>query len=307
MILSLCLNPSLDKTVSLPRFSLDAPNRVTPQREDVGGKGVNVARAATALGAPCLLLGLDFDHSPVAVAMREAGVRFHLLPGFGKLRTNWKIQETSTGRTIEINESGPILPDDTLNAVEDALRLALRPGDWATLSGSLPPGAGKETYARLARTVAEAGAFAAVDCDGPALQAAVKARPALIKPNAQEFAALTGADPASQAECLAACRELIKEGVGAVCLSRGGEGALLVTPEGAWACPAAQVKPQGLQGAGDSLLAGLLTAFLRGLQGGEALAFASAAAGASVKRPGTLLCEKKDVEALLPTLSWREV
>ena len=50
------------------------------------------------------------------------------------------------------------------------------------------------------------------------------------------------------------------------------------------------------------MLAGLLTALARGLEPAQALAFASAAAGASVQREGTLLCRRADVEKLLPGL-----
>ena len=72
MIYAVSLNPSLDKTVSLPLFRPDAPNRVQVERMDVGGKGVNVARVALELGCGVLLTGLDFDQEPVRLAMERS-------------------------------------------------------------------------------------------------------------------------------------------------------------------------------------------------------------------------------------------
>ena len=302
MIYAVSLNPCFDKTARIPRFDLDAPNRMETERTDVGGKGVNVARVLQALGGDGMLIGFDYDQGPVAAAMEKEAVPCRLTALSGVLRTNIKLRETETGRTIEISERGPAASPEALNAVKKALLSSLKPGDWVSLSGSLPPGAPAETYADLCRAVQEKGGFTAVDCDGPALKAALEAHPSLIKPNAQEFKALTGIDPRNEAETLRACKALLGKGIGMICLSRGGEGAMIVNAGGAWSCSAAKITPQGTQGAGDSLLAALMLALSRGMEPGEALRFATAAAGASVMRPGTLLCRREDAEALMADL-----
>ena len=302
MIFAVSLNPCVDKTASIPRFDPDAPNRVRVERMDLGGKGVNVARVVCALGGEGTLVGFDYHGSPVAAAMAREDVPCCLAPLPGDLRVNMKLKETETGRTIEISERGAEATEDAIKSVTATLLSLAGPGDWVALSGSLPPGVGEDTYARLVQAVQDRGCFAAADCDGPALRAALEARPALIKPNAQEFQALTGVDPSEESAAVSACRALIGRGIGAVCLSRGGDGALIVNGQGAWRCKAAPVIPQGTQGAGDTMLAALLLAFVRGMEAGEALRFASAAAGASVARPGTLLCRREAVLALLDAL-----
>lgn len=302
MIFAVSLNPCIDKTASVDRFCLDAPNRIRVERVDLGGKGVNVARVIHALGGEGMLVGFDYQHQPVAAALTPEEVPCCLQPVPGQLRVNMKLKETETGRTIEINEQGAEAAPEAVTQLMETLFSLAAPGDWISLSGSLPPGAPADTYARFVQAAREHGCFAAVDCDGAALQAALTARPALIKPNAQEFEALTGVNAGNEEAALEACRTLINQGVGIVCLSRGEQGALLVSGEGAWACPAAQIAAQGTQGAGDSLLGALLLALNRGTEPGEALRFASAAAGASVMRPGTLLCSREDTEALLAAL-----
>ncbi len=302
MLIALCLHPCLDKSAALDIFDAGAPNRITVERMDVGGKGVNVARAARALGGEARLIGFDFDGGPVARACQEAEVPCRLVPVPGRLRVNLKILERSSKNTIEINEQGAKVGAEALSALEETLFASLGPGDWVTLSGSLPPGIDHTYYAELCEKIRAAGCLAAADCDGPALAAAAEAGPALIKPNAGEFFSLTGADPLDDQAALAACRQLLKKGVGMVCLSRGAAGAVLAAPGGAWRCPSARVTAMGTQGAGDSLLAGLLTAFQKGMEPPEALRFGCAAAAASVMRPGTLLCRREDVESLLPSL-----
>ena len=234
--------------------------------------------------------------------MAQEGVPCLLIPAPGRLRTNLKIRETDTGRTLEINEQGEEAPIEVIRQVINALLPLIRPGDWVSLSGRLPPGAPADTYRRFCALVQEKGGYAAVDCDGPALAEALKARPALIKPNAQEFSVLTGADPADEKSVLSACGALLEKGIGRICLSRGKDGALLFSPRGAWRCPAAQVPVRGTQGAGDTMLAALMLAYSWKTPEPQALRFASAAAGASVQRPGTLLCTEEDALSLLSSL-----
>jgi 6-phosphofructokinase 2 len=128
-------------------------------------------------------------------------------------------------------------------------------------------------------------------------------KPFLIKPNAQEFTGLTGVDAGDTAAAAAACRKLLSEGVEWVCLSRGPKGALLAHGDEVWSCPSAKVPVKGTAGAGDSMLASLVLAIERKLPPEEALRYAAAAAGASVMRPGTLLCRAEDVEKLLGDLT----
>lgn len=292
MITVLSLNPCLDKTLRLDRFSLDAPNRVELERVDLGGKGVNVARVLGIFPEKPRLFGFDYQGSPVEKEMAMIA-ECHLFPLSGDLRVNLKIRQQE-GPVIEVNERGVPVNESILSGMEEALLSICQPGEWIALCGSLPPGAPIDTYARLCRRLKEKGCLVAVDCDGPALRAALEEGPHLIKPNAQEFFALTGISPDDEKAALQACRELHNRGVGMICLSRGPEGALLSAGTSAISCPAADVPVLGVQGAGDSMLAGFLYALAKGDGLENALRFASAVAGGSVMKPGTQLCAWQD-------------
>ena len=57
MLACVCLNPSFDRTVSLRSFTAGDVNRVLSARQDVGGKGINVAITARRLGIASCVLG----------------------------------------------------------------------------------------------------------------------------------------------------------------------------------------------------------------------------------------------------------
>ena len=302
MIYILSLNPCTDKTLSLPQMDLDNPNRVLLERTDVGGKGVNVARVISALDGDGLLMGFDYAGKPVETAMNKEGVPCALFPVEGDMRVNLKIRETDRGRTVEINEKGVFHDAALLQQMEDTLLSRCLPGDYVALCGSLPNGAPKDYYAQLVAKLKEKGCFAAVDCDGEALDKALQSGPYLIKPNLPEFLALTNTKDTSLPALRQQCLSYHEKGVAMICLSLGPEGALLSTKDAAFFCPAADVPVLGTQGAGDSMLGGFLCALSKHKTLPEALQFASAAAGASIKQPGTLLCSREDTLALLPGL-----
>lgn len=301
MITCLSLNPCIDKALSLPRFTPDAPNRAQLERVDLGGKGINVARTIRALGGECRLVGFDYRGAPVQSAMEKAGIAHALIALDAGLRVNLKLQETETGGIIEISEAGATVSQAAL-AQAEALLCPPR-GSWAALSGSLPPGAPANTYETLCRRLHARGCLVAVDCDGPALRHALAAAPDLIKPNAQEFAALTQTNPEDETAVFAACQALHRRGVGMICLSQGPRGALLSTSRGCWHCKAAQVPVRSAMGAGDAMLAGLLLALERGDAPDAALRYASAAAGAAVMQPGTQPGDPQDAARILSGLT----
>ena len=299
MIRCLCLNPSMDKTVSLPEFALETPNRVTPVRTDIGGKGVNVAQAVLALGGQAVLYAFDYSDAPLERKAVEAGIPCRLTQTGEQLRVNLKIWEEKRHRMIEINEPGAIAQSEKADALLSDLLADCVPGDWAVLSGSVPPGMRPDVYRELCQALHQKGCRVAADCDGIALQRIMEAQPDLIKPNADEFHQLTGFDSHETGTLARVCHSFRLH---RVCLSLGAKGALLCGREDAYFCPAANVAAQSLQGAGDSMLAGLLTAFSQGKSDPEALAFASAASGATIARPGTLLCSRAETDALYPAL-----
>jgi fructose-1-phosphate kinase PfkB-like protein len=141
------------------------------------------------------------------------------------------------------------------------VRAALRHASCLILSGSLPRGVPANAYAQLIRLARAAKVPVLLDCDGPALAAAVSAKPFLVKPNDHELAGWarsaglpTGLGEASLRR--AACA-LARATHGWVLVSRGAKPALLVNVTQSIELTATppKIKPRNTVGAGDSLLA----------------------------------------------------
>ncbi len=300
-ITSLCLNPCIDRTADCAVFDLSSPNRIRLVRDDIGGKGINTAVETAALGgeSALVLLSPSEDRARLLSVLDKKGVRCRDVPVPGRLRVNLKIR-TPDGQTVEINEEGPRAGRDALDTCAALMLESARESAFCLLTGSLPPGAGDDLYRRLAAALRPAGVRTAVDADGAALREALGARPDLIKPNRGEFARLTGLRPGTPEECCRACRDLIlSEGVGAVCLSLGAEGAVYVTETKALYAPAADVPVLSLHGAGDSMLSALCLFLSRGESEKEAFRAGAAAAAATISLPGTEMASAEDVRRML--------
>lgn len=304
MIVTLTVNPSLDRTIELPGVLVrGAVQRAAAISEEPGGKGVNVCRALTASGVESVAVLPGRDEDPVMAGLRAAGIRYVNLPLESAVRSNITLTEPD-GTTTKINMPGP-----PLSAAEQEDLIALlvsacasgedgMPASWLVLAGSLPPGAAPDLYALVAHAVRQRfGGSApriAIDSSGAPLLGALlhNAAPDLLKPNAEELAEVTGvgsedaleADPLLAVE---AARTLIAKGVGAILATLGPKGALLVTAEGAWQATRPPVEARSTVGAGDSSLAGYLLADVAGAPPGDCLRQAVAHGAAAASLPGS--------------------
>jgi 1-phosphofructokinase len=293
MIITLTLNPSLDRTLEVDALASGAVVRAASVHLDPGGKGVNVARALLANGVasravmPCggaegeqLMLLLDEEQVPAVT-----------VPIAARTRSNVTLVEAD-GTVTKINEPGAPLTIAEFHAVAAAVLSRATHADWVVLCGSLPPGVPVEAYAGFTAQLAAAGIRVAVDTSGPALLSAVAAGPDLVKPNREELAEAVGAPLRDLHDVIEAARSLRALGAGAVLASLGAEGALLVDKDGVLLARGAVVEARSTVGAGDAMLAG----FLAGGAGGEkALIEAVAWGGAAVSLPGSRMPGPGDI------------
>ncbi|WP_337061160.1 1-phosphofructokinase family hexose kinase [Kineococcus sp. G2] len=261
-VLTVTPNPSIDRTLELDVLTRGEVHRARGAGEDAGGKGVNVARALALHGArtaavlPCG--GLDGDR--LVGLLAPQGVEVVPVAIAGTVRTNTTVVEAD-GTTTKLNEPGPVLGAEEVEALERTVRARLTVGPrWLASSGSLPPGAPVDLHARLVRLGRAAGTRTAVDTSGPALAAAVQAGPDVVKPNLEELAELVARELATVGDVRAAAADLRARGCGDVLVSLGEAGALLATAEGTWWAGGPPLVPRSTVGAGDCTLAGYLSA-----------------------------------------------
>ena len=263
-------------------------------RASPGGKGVNVARGAQALGAGALLVALLPGHTGAAVGalIGEEGIALLGVPCGGEVRSTAVVLEPD-GRSTVLNEQGPEVRPSEWAAYEAAVAGALGPHRALLCSGSLPPGAPPDGYARLTALARERGVTAIVDAAGPAVAAALAAAPDLVTPNLAEAEAALGhgdgaepvdVPPDARPRAEAAAAALCARGARAAVVTAAAAGAALATAAGdtTW-LPAPAVAVRNPIGAGDALLAGLAAALERGEPLPRAARAGMAAAGACVE------------------------
>ncbi|MEV3982873.1 1-phosphofructokinase [Nonomuraea sp. NPDC049758] len=294
MILTLTLNPSLDRTIEIAALARGAVIRAARARLDPGGKGVNVSRALLANGvAARAVLPFAGDEGAQLVRLLAAeGLDMVTVPVAGTTRSNVTLAEPD-GTVTKINEPGPALSAAELDTIAETVLAAAREADWVVASGSLPPGVPADVYARLCRRFAAAGLRVAVDTSGPALARALEAGPALVKPNLDELAAVTGRPLCRVGDVVEAAAGLRAAGARTVLASLGADGAVLVQDDGVWYGEAAVTGPRSSVGAGDAMLAGFLAA---GGHGVPALAEALAWGAAAVRLPGSRMPGPADID-----------
>jgi 1-phosphofructokinase len=303
MIVTLTANPSVDRTMQLDASILrGGVFRATSVGDEAGGKGVNVARAVAHAGIPAVAVLPADDDDLLVKGLAEAGVHPVNVPVGRPSRVNITVTEPD-GTTTKFNDPGHEFGPGVLDTVKARLGERSRAGDWVVLSGSLPPGAPTRWYAEVLAELKSAGRRVAVDTSGEALAAVVadaSRHPDLLKPNAEELASLTGDDgdrlEAEPAAAAKAARALVDRGVGAVLLTLGANGALLVTGDGMWRATPPAITVRSTVGAGDASLAGYLLADLRSASAPDRLREAVAYGAAAASLPGSTMPRESDLQ-----------
>ena len=306
MIVTVCLNPSVDKTCEVESFQFGGTNRVISAMLDAGGKGINVALALKRLGQEAAATGFLYNKNADIFydRLEKGNVICDFIVSDGSARTNIKLRDKKTGTITEINEKGAAVDQSLINAVRDKCIELSKKCEYMVFTGSMPPGCPPDLYKTL---INEIHCPAILDADSTALKSGAEAAPFMIKPNIHEFEALLGQKLASPDEIVTCARTLIAKGVKYVLISMGSDGAMLVTKNDALFAPRIDVDVQSTVGAGDCMVAGFIHGISMYSDIEAVFASAVAAGTAGVMTSGTGLLEKETYEDLMNKVRIRKI
>jgi 6-phosphofructokinase 2 len=180
----------------------------------------------------------------------------------------------------------------------DELRAAAGSAQFVVASGSLPPGVPADFYQQVAEVCSDVGTRLILDTSGTGLQH-ITSGVFLLKPSVRELRECFGRELATEADQIAAARELIQRGqTQIVVVSLGDNGALLVTPHAAQRVSAIKMRSGSGVGAGDAMVAAITVGLSRGWPLPKSVRFGVAAGAAMLMTPGTAVCSRADVERL---------
>ncbi|MFD1176800.1 1-phosphofructokinase [Paenibacillus puldeungensis] len=294
MIYTVTLNPSIDFIVEVTDLKLGGLNRMNRDLKLPGGKGINVSRILSRLGAENTAIGFlgGFTGRYIEQSLQQEAIVTDFVPISEDTRINIKLKSEEE---TEINGLGPKISDAEAAALLQKLAL-LHKGDIVVLAGSVPPSLGADYYEKLIGACEQAGAEFAIDTTGEALRNALTHRPLLVKPNHHELAELFGVVIETRDQLITYGRRLLEEGAQHVLISMAGEGALFITADEVYHANVPSGKVRNSVGAGDSMIAGFIGTFVQ--EGDPLEAFRTGVAAGSATAFSDDLAERELIDNL---------
>jgi len=300
MILCVGTTPVFQRTMKFERLRLDEVNRAVEVTEYASGKAINVARVAHTLGEEIIVTGfLGGDTGKfIRADLAACGVANDFVDVAPKTRTCITILDQHHQHVTELVEEAQRVERQAWEQLDAKIDELLPRAKMMVLSGSLPPHAPDDFYARCVRKANGRGVRTIVDASGPPLIAALGARPMIVKPNRAEFTRTFGASEIPP--------RVSGDGAEWVVVTEGKAGASVSDGKHSWRIGSPQVQAVNPIGSGDAVAAGLAVALVRGQAMPDAcrLAIACGAANAMTPKAGhvlpadvELLQQKVDVES----------
>lgn len=261
MIYTITLNPSLDYIMKIDEFVEGATNRSKAEQIYPGGKGFNVSRILNEFAQPNKAIGITagFSGKEIERLLNEKGVDHELLfmqEGFSRINIKLKGKQES-----EINGSGPIVTQSILDQLKQLFQ-TFTEKDTVAICGSLCKGIDHACFLDLLAKLKYRNVQLIIDMSNEALLNSLAYEPWLIKPNLEELNSIINQTIMSTRELYDAMLSCQKLGAQNVLVSLGKRGAVLLDEKQRFfSCNAPQEEVKNTVGAGDSMLAGFLTAY----------------------------------------------
>lgn len=281
MIYTVTFNPALDYVMKVEKLRYDDINRTYGEELYYGGKGINVSVILSRLGMENTALGFKagFTGEKLEELLKEEGINTDFIAlKSGMTRINVKIKAETE---LDINAVGPPIEREEVDKLFEKIK-NLKKGDVIVLAGSVPGALPADIYEKILSVTSQSGVEAVVDSTGDLLLNVLKYHPFLIKPNNFELGDLFGVKIKNEAEIEKYAKLLQEKGARNVLVSRGKEGATLVTEDGdVHTIGIIPGKPLNSVGCGDSMVAGFVAGYLNKRDYAYALKLGSACSNAT--------------------------
>ena len=261
MIYTVTLNPSIDYIVRLDKVNVGSVNRMESDDKFAGGKGINVSRVLKRLGIDNTATGFigGFTGKFITDTLENEAIATKFVQVSEDTRINVEIKADAE---TEINGTGPTVSPEQLITLKDIL-LGLSEKDTVVFAGSSNKNLGNVVYKELISLTRQTGAQVVCDFEGQTLIDSLEFQPLLVKPNNHELGDIFGMKLENLDEIEKYAREILAKGAQYVIISMAGDGALLVTKDGAYFAKPIKGIVKNSVGAGDSMVAGFTGEFVR--------------------------------------------
>jgi len=306
MILTVTLNPAMDRLLFVNGFTFNVTNRISRREDCVGGKGTHVSVNLADLGEASIATGIAMGETGKTIleTLERSGVTCDFVYSqTGESRTNYLLLDERTSTLI--CEKGPAVSGELLDAFSARYGVLLEKTDCVVISGDASnflTGAGVSLQESLLKSAREKGVKIVLDCSGAALFAGVQHSPFLIKPNAEELSELTKLPTDTEEEIVRAIKSLSPHGIEIVAVSMGKKGSIVKYYDEYYRCGIAELKPVNTIGCGDAYLSGMIYAIRHAFEPIRVMQFAAACGSAEALNPLSVGLDRTVVESLCETI-----
>ena len=295
-IFTITLNPAYDIHYTIENFRPYAENYVSSAKTDCGGKGINISSLLNTLGTantPYVIIGIENGEAFEAFLKNN-------MPGAKVFRTDGRIRENITLHSpgsdeTRISFSTFSLNHDLFENVTHSLLEEATEGSIVAFAGRIPEGIKKEEVILFLKALRENGVYTVVDSNSFTLSDYSEIKPWFIKPNEQEAGGFFTIN--SREDALSAAVEIRKSGVDNVMISLGGDGCAFASDTLCEIFDAPKTQVRSTIGAGDSTVAGFISAFSQNKSLDECVRYALICGSAACTTDGTTPPSKDVIDA----------
>lgn len=301
MIITVTLNPAIDKTAQVEQMVPNGLNRLNNIILDVGGKGINVSKAIKELGGKSICTGFVAGSNGkwIEEKLDSLGLDYKFHHVQGNTRINLKVLDRNMNLT-ELNDAGDQISENDLRYLKADLLDMVSANDIVVLAGSVPAGVPATIYQELITLLKEKSAKVVMDADGELFTNGIEAGPTLIKPNKYELCKYFGlSEDVSDVELVSHAKKLLYKGIETVVISLGSKGAIFITNEETAYVPGLDIIAHSAVGAGDSMVGALTYGISEGLELIPLIKLAVATSAGAVMTKGTKAPNRSVVEMLM--------
>ncbi|MDC5852185.1 1-phosphofructokinase [Vibrio europaeus] len=296
-VVTITLNPALDLTGSLNSLSVGSVSLVEKSNLHAAGKGVNVAKVLSDLGAEVTVTGFLGKDNPELFhqLFDDIQVNNEFVEVQGATRINVKLVEAN-GQVSDINFPGVHVTQEEIDRFEQTLFRLAETHDYFVLAGSLPGGVSPEQCAAWIEKLHQQGKKVLFDSSKKALRSGIEAQPWLIKPNDEELSDLFGEHLSTPEQCQTAAQTLSNKGIANIVVSMGADGVMWFN-QGQWLhAQPPRMNVVSTVGAGDTLVAGLCWGHMQLMPKEDLLRFATALSALAVTQVGVGITSQEELD-----------
>lgn len=307
-IITITLSPAFDIHCYTDFFYSERENLAQIRSCDIGGKGINISRALDQYGIDnfAIIAVGDENGDAFKAQLEKTNITHRCVPVNGRIRENVTIHSKAIKET-RLSFEGFNADDSLMDRVHEIVFNTVQDEDIVTLTGSIPSGISISKVKNFIKQLNLKNIKVVLDSRSLSLDDLFECTPFLIKPNDEETARYIKRPIKDIKDAAEIAYSFHLAGIRNVLLSLGDAGALLACDDGVFYAKAPKISAISTIGAGDSSIAGFLTAYEKQKPAVECLTTAVAYGSAACLTYGTQPPNKKDIERFIDAITTKKI